>query len=218
MAWLLGLVPVIGAAALIKALFNLLRAPGDHRRKGHYRLVAVTSLLVLAGSSWLGWPGPFGGLGFSRGVTPNLPRDELGTHELWLDVARAAVGPSNRSMEPRVQPSPTPQDTGGGAEKITLIVRANDAGNTDQLRRDIRGDSWAIFRAIFEDNRLDWIQEVRLIFTHPQGSIRTGNGEPPVAQIRLTREQFQRLNPPGVNPDRLDDIAEVRWLPPLSGS
>lgn len=172
-----------------------------------HQYVLAASLAVLAGILWFGWTAPPAGL------------DQPSTaDDLWLDVARRAAGPGNRSARPRLEPAPASLPGDPGPQTITMVLRADDAGDEPSMRRGIRDDAWAIFRAIFEDARLEWIDEVRLIVTHPRGSIRSLEGEPPVAQIRLDRQRFQRLNPEGVNPQRLEDIAEVRWLPPLAGS
>lgn len=218
MAWILGLALVIAVVALVKALFMLRDHQIGVRTRSYYRAVLAISLIFLAGAAWLGWPGPFGGLGFSRGASPNLPRDELRANDIWLEVAKDAVGPGNRAARPRIQASPEFTSPGEEADTVTMVLRADNAADHETLRDSIRRDTWNIFRSIFEDSRLDWIQEIRIVVTHPIGWTRVDGGEPPVAQVRLHRERFKRLNVSGVNPTRLDDIAEVRWLPPLTTS
>ena len=212
--WLLGLLVLLAIVAFVYALFGL-RRPGHPERAGRLRLLAVAAVAVLAGSAWFGWPGPFGGFGSERG-TPDRPPAQLDQGNLWLDLAAKAVEPSNRRVQERVEPSPM-IDAAQRPEVVTLILRANDAPGPDALRQSIRKDAWAIFRTLYEDPRLNWIAEIRIVATHPSGEALPGEpGEPPVAELRLTRERFNRLNPPGVRPERLDDVADIWWLPPLA--
>lgn len=216
-AWLLGLLTLVGIVILAAGVFGLrsARGPAQHTR---YRWMFGFSIVILAASAYFGWPGPFGAPGTPLGSGPDVPRSQLRRVDP-AEVALNAVGPSNRSADPRVVVRKDRADA--RADRIQLIVRADDAAGPAELKDQVRRDTWTILRTLYRDRRLDRLQEIVIHATHPSGTGgaddgQTAGGEPVVAEVIMTRPQFNRVDEPdALDPAQLDRVADVRWLPPL---